>query len=192
MLRNIKTLLAVLVTAAACGAFLPGGAWAITQITNTATVNYNNEAAIAQTAVTGSTTYAAKSDPLLTVLKTREVGSGPSGTIETFVIKVTYPQISDVESICGDDSDADSVVVTDPIPAGFTFVGGSLALSTNNGTSSAYLTDETSGDDAGDYDLSNAGAITVSLGTLTEGTGDEAGCASGATARIVYFQAIKD
>lgn len=184
-------ILATFALVAICGAFLPGAASAITQITNTATVNYDNEAAVAQTPATGSTTYAAESDPLLTVLKTRAVGSGPSGTVETFSIKVTYPQIVDATLLCGDDSDADSVVVTDPIPAGFTYVASSLELSTNNGSSYTSLTD--GGDaDAGDYNVTNAGAITVSLGTLTEGTGDETGCSSGATARIVRFQATKD
>lgn len=190
MLRNIKTLLAVLVTAAVCGAFLPGTASAITQITNTATVNYDNEAAVAQTPATGATTYAAESDPLLSVLKTATIGSGPSGTVETFVIKVTYPKISDVENICGDDSDADSVVVTDLVPVGFTYLASSLKLSVDNGTSFTDLTDG-GGDDEGDYDVTTSGTVTVSLGTLTEGTGDEVGCSSGATARIITFQATK-
>lgn len=52
------------------------------------------------------------------------------------------------------------VVITDPIPANTTYTAGTLKL---NG---APLTDG-AGDDAGDYNLTNPGKVTVSLGNLT-------------------------
>lgn len=52
------------------------------------------------------------------------------------------------------------VVITDPIPANTTYTAGTLKL---NG---AGLTD-VNGDDAGDYNVTNPGKVTVSLGNLT-------------------------
>jgi hypothetical protein len=174
--------------AAVCGAFLPGTALAIDQITNTASVDYSNEALVAQTTATGSTTFAAESDPVLLVVKTRNPGSGPSGTPVTFSIKITYPVFDDDYDFCGDDSDAKGVVVTDPIPSGFTYVLGTLKLSEDNGAGYTTLTDPVDGDE-GDFNGTTK-IITVSLGTLTEGMGDAA-CDED-TARIITFQATKD
>ena len=56
-------------------------ALAVTTITNSGTAAYNNAAAIAQATVTGSTTFTAQSDPVLSVVKTRNIGAGPAGVV---------------------------------------------------------------------------------------------------------------
>ena len=56
---------------------------------------------------------------------------------------------------------ATGAVITDPIPPNTTYVPGSLTL---NGAS---LGDSTADADAGDYNVTNPGEITVALGTLT-------------------------
>jgi hypothetical protein len=184
-----RMLFACLVAVAVAGVMLPGAAQAMYTITNTGTVNFDNEAGTPQTAVSGSTTFTAESDPILVVVKTRDVGSGPSGTTVTFQIKVTYPQIADTALLCGDDSDADSVVMTDAIPAGFTYDGETMRLSVNNGSTWTNLTDaDDSPTDEANY---SGGTITVGLGTLTEGMGDAA-CGMAGAARIIEFQATKD
>lgn len=54
---------------------------------------------------------------------------------------------------------AESIVITDPVPANTTYAAGSLTLN------AAALTDA-AGDDAGDFDATRPGEVTVSLGDL--------------------------
>jgi len=188
MVRNrMMTTLAVVTVLTA------GAAHAVTTITNTATANYNNEAAVAQTAVTGSTTFTAQSDPVLAVVKTGDKAAGPSTTVVTWRVRVAYPQIADIPLICGDDSKATSVAITDPIPAGFTYVAGSIRVSADNGaTFGAFGTDAVDGVDASGYNVSfGGGTVTANLSDLVEGQGDAA-CGSLATALVVEFKATKN
>ena len=120
-------------------------------------------------------------EPQLYVSKVGDKGSGPCGTVVTWDTTIAYPPIEDSLFRCGDDQPASSVALTDAIPAGMTYVPGSLQLSTDNGSSFGLLTDGT-GDDAGEV---VAGVVTVRLGTLTEGDGDW-NC-NLAAARIVRF-----
>lgn len=61
------------------------------------------------------------------------------------------------------DGTAEGLVITDPIPANTTYVAESIDL---NG---ADMTDA-AGDDEADFDVTNAGAITVDLGDVPDGT----------------------
>ena len=150
-------------------------AHALVDVCNTATGNYNNSAAVVQAAVIGSTCFTAQSNPILVIDKTRSPGNGAPGTNVTFDIKVTYPKIVDGPLVCGDDSTATSVVITDPIPSGaggFSYVGGAgtLQLSTDNG---GTFVDKTAVADADE--LSVVGAmLTANLANFTEGQGDAA------------------
>ncbi len=168
------------------GLLAPPAAQAITTVTNTATANYKNEAAVAQAAQVGSTVFSAKSDPVLSVVKTRNVGSGPAGTVVIWTIKVTYPRIADIPLVCGDDSNATNVVVTDPIPAAFTYNAGTLEYSTDNGTTFNPNTDVADGDALSIA----AGVVTANIGTMTEGQGDAA-CTAG-TAILFRFATTKN
>ena len=187
MLRNklnFAVLSAVMLTA--------GAANAVTTITNTATANFNNEAAVAQTAVLGSTTFTAQSDPVLAVVKTGDKASGPSGTVVTWQIRVAYPRIADVPLICGDDSKATSVVITDPIPAGFTYSAGTLRVSNDNGATFSAATDAVGGDPLG-FDVSESGGlVTANCPDLVEGQGDTVNCATSPDALVIELQATKN
>jgi len=79
-------------------------------------------------------------------------------------------------------ADADNVVFTDAIPAAATFVPGSIRLGTPGQTygDATALTDALDGD-AGNYNATTAGAVTVSLGTLSPGT-----------SKVVFFKAAVD
>ncbi|MEK7475133.1 MAG: hypothetical protein AAB152_05805 [Candidatus Coatesbacteria bacterium] len=107
-------------------------------------------------------------EPRLYVSKVGDKGSGPCGTAVTYDVTVAYPPIEDSLFQCADDQPATSVVLTDAIPAGMTYVPGSLKRSTDNGTSFGALTDAADGD-AGEV---AAGTVTVRLGTIAEGDGD--------------------
>ncbi len=61
--------------------------------------------------------------------------------------------------------DADNVEMVDDIPANTTFVAGTLYLG------AVQLTDGTAGDDEGDYNLTNVGAVTVAVVTVAQGGG---------------------
>ena len=169
--------------------FLPLSARAATVITNTGTANYTNEAAVAQAAVNGSTVFTVALNPVLTVVKTRDIGKGQSGQVVTFEIRVAYPRKADVLLLCGDDSDALTVNITDAVPAGMTYVANSIKISTNNGGAyGAAGTDASDGVDASGFDVSSvAGTVTAKLGTIIEGTGDAA-CTGVGTTRVVQFK----
>ena len=150
-------------------------AHALVDVCNTATGNYNNSAAVVQAAVNGSTCFTAQSNPILSIVKTRNPGTGAPGTNVTFDIKVTYPKIVDVPLVCGDDSTATSVVITDPIPSGangFTYVGGAgtLQLSTDNGGS---FVNKSSASDADELSVVGS-TLTANLANFVEGQGDAA------------------
>jgi hypothetical protein len=184
-----------MMTAMAVAAMLTAGAaHAVTTITNTATANYNNAAAIAQTAVNGSTTFTAQSDPVLAVVKTGDKAQGPKGTVVTWHVRISYPRIADVPLICGDDSKAQGVVVTDPIPAGFTYNAGTIKVSTDDGvTFGAAGTDAVDGVDASGFNVSyGAGTVTANLSDLVEGQGDSVNCAASPKALVVEFKATKN
>jgi len=180
---------AVLAVVLAGAIFSSLNAQAASVITNTGTVNYTNEAAVAQAAVVGNTVFTVSLNPVLTVVKTRDIGKGQSGQVVTFEIRVAYPRKTDVLLLCGDDSDALTVNITDAIPAGMTYVASSIKVSTDNGGAfSPAGTDASDGVDASGYDVSSvAGLVTAKLGTIIEGTGDAA-CTGVATTRVVQFK----
>lgn len=171
-----------------------GAVHATTTITNTATANYTNEAAVGQGPVTGSTTFTAQSDPVLAVVKTGDKAAGPSGTVVTWRVRVSYPRIADALNLCEDDSRALSVVITDPVPAGFTYNPGTIRVSTDDGaTFGAAGTDAVDGVDASGFNVSFAGTtVTANLGTFVEGQGDTANCGTSAKALVVEFMATKN
>lgn len=189
MLRNRITLAVAFATVLAAGS-----AQAVTTITNNVTVDFNNEAGQIQTAATGSTTFTAQSDPVLAVVKTGDKAAGPAGTVVTWHIRVAYPRITDALNLCGDDSQATSVVVTDAVPAGFTYNPGSIRVSADDGaTFGAAGTDASDGIDASGYDVSFAGTtVTANLGSLVEGQGDTANCATSPKALVVELKATKN
>jgi len=182
--------IAVLSVVLGAALLAPLAVQAATVITNTGTANYQNEAAQAQAAVNSSTVFTVAVDPVLTVVKTRDIGKGKTGTVVTYEIRVAYPRVADALTICGDDSNAVATTITDAIPAGMTFVNNSMRVSTNNGAAwSAYGTNASDGVEVGSgYDLRYAaGTMTAILGTIVEGTGDAA-CAGVATTLVVQFQ----
>ncbi len=61
--------------------------------------------------------------------------------------------------------DATTVEVVDNVPSNTTFTAGTLYLG------AAQLTDGVQGDDEGDYNLTNVGAITVEVATLAASGG---------------------
>ena len=189
MLRN-KIRFAVL-SAAVLGA---GAAQAMTSVTNTASANYKSETGIAQTAVTGSTNFGVSSDPVLSVVKTGDVSKGPKGTVVTWQIRVSYPRIADTDGVCGDDSKAQSVVVTDPIPAGFTYNPGTIKVSVNDGSTFGLAgTDASDSVDASGFDVSEAsGIVTAKPSDFVEGQGDTVNCGTQPKALVVEFQATRN
>jgi len=177
----------IAVAVVAAGAvFASLNAQAATVITNTGTANYDNESLVAQAPVSGATVFTVAANPVLAVVKTRDIGKGQSGSVVTYQIRVSYPKIADVLLICGDDSDAKNTVITDAIPAGMTYVPGSIKVSTNNGGAFLAGTDASDGVDASGFNVSfAAGSVSAALGTITEGIGE---CAGVGTALVVQFQ----
>lgn len=191
MLRNVKLLAVAAVAAAALFGARP--AEAITNICNTAYVDFENEAntPITPGMTTGSTCFAAESDPVLVIEKINTGAvSGGSGTTINWEITTYYPKISDIENLCGDDSNALNVTISDPIPAAFTYVPGTLEVSTDNGGTWTPLTD--AADSPTDEGEVVGSTVTVRLGSFAEGLGDAA-CVGGVTGRQkIRFQATKN
>jgi uncharacterized repeat protein (TIGR01451 family) len=91
--------------------------------------------------------------PDLAVVKSvLPAGPQPPTTVLTYTIVVTN----------NGQGDAVAVVVTDPIPVFTTYVAGSLTLN-GGGLTDAGL------DDAGDFNVTAGGAITVTIGTIAPG-----------------------
>jgi len=183
---NRKIAVAAAVLAGAMSASL--GARASTVITNTGYIDFTNEAAVAQTAVVGNTVFVVAANPVLAVAKTRDVARGPAGTIVTYQIKVTYPQLG---TACDDDSAAKNIIVRDTIPAGLKYIAGAgnFRVSYDNGGSWANLSVGADADE-GDVSVGASDIITVNLTPAAhidfpEGSG---ACVAG-TARIVEFKA---
>ncbi len=76
-------------------------------------------------------------------------GAQPPGQVLTYTVVVTN----------NGTGDADNIVLTDPIPANTTYVPGSITLNAVGKTDIAL-------DDEGDFNVTTAGAVTVSIGTL--------------------------
>lgn len=101
---------------------------------------------------TDVTTIAA---PTLAVVKSvAPAGPQPPGTVLTYTVIVTN----------NGTGQADAVVVTDPVPANTTYQAGSITLD------GAGRTDAGDADGA-DYNVTTAGAVTVTVGTLASGGG---------------------
>lgn len=113
-------------------------------LTVTGTSTFNN--AVFESAIDTTTIDA----PDLAVTKAvAPLGDQPPGATLTYTITITN----------NGGANALSVVMTDPIPANTTYVGGSITLG------GAPKTD-VSGDDEADYNVTNPGMITVSVGSL--------------------------
>jgi len=192
MLHKKMTMAAVIVAGAI---FASLTAQAATVITNTGTANFDNESAVAQTAVTGSTVFTVAANPVLSVVKTRDIGKGQSGTVVTYQIRVSYPRVADVLLLCGDDSNAVNTTITDLIPAGMTYNIGTIRVSNDNGATWLVATDGSDGVEviSGydiDFGITTAGTITAKLGTIIEGLGDVA-CAGVASTKVIEFKVTK-
>jgi hypothetical protein len=184
MLRNQMTCAVLLAAVLAAGA-----ARATVIFTNTATANYNNEAAVAQPPVLGTVGFTGQSNPVLAVVKTGDKASGPSGTVVTWQVRVSYPRVADVPLVCGDDSKAQSVVITDPIPAGFTYNANSVDVSTDDGGTWTPVADGASG--LGFTVAFGALTLTVNTPDLVEGQGDTVNCGASPQALAFRFKATK-
>jgi len=123
MLRNKTTkrftLWAPLAVAVLAVVLFSKGALAATTITNEGTAHYTNEASTAMTPVVGSVAFTKMDNPVLTVVKTRDVASGLPGDTVTYTVTISYPQIG---PSAGDDSLAQNISFTDTIPSGMTFL----------------------------------------------------------------------
>ncbi len=189
MLRN-RTILLLAVLAVAV-AFAPAVGRAATIITNTGYVDYTNEASAAQPVALGATAFTVAANPILSVAKTRDVGRGPSGTITTFTIKVTYPQIG---ADCTDDSNAMGIILRDTLPAGLEFASAEptpFRVSYDNGGSWINLS---TADDADEGEVDTAPAQDVITVNLTERVGytsmpEGAGACVAGTARLIEVKA---
>ncbi|MDH3785087.1 MAG: DUF11 domain-containing protein, partial [Acidobacteriota bacterium] len=104
-------------------------------------------------------TTTVQSPDLGVVKSVSPVGNQPPGTTLTYTIVVTNNGAVD----------ALNIVLTDPVPANTTYVGSSITQD------AATRTDGADGDNA-DHDDTNAGEVTVAIGTL----------ASGASTTIVF------
>jgi len=156
----------------------PGGS--STSITNAGTVIAQNEANVAQPPVVATVVFTAKANPVLAVVKTSNLAAGAPGQLVEYALALTYPQIG---GVCGDDSSAVGVTLTDTIPAGMTYVANSSSVSVDNGTTFGLGTDAVDGTDvAGIAAVSFvSGQVRVTfLNAIPE-------CAAGATTRIVKF-----
>jgi len=156
MLRN--KMYAVLFGLLAVALFGASVSRAETIITNTGYVDYTNEAGLQQAAAQSATVFTKYANPALAVLKTRDVGKGPQGTVVTYTIKITYPRIG---TSCGDDSVAKNIIFDDTVPAGMTFNTGTLRRNWAGGGWTVLA------DPAGTL-------ITVPVPDMNEGDGDAA------------------
>lgn len=108
------------------------------------------DAGVADPATDTSTVAA----PALTVVKSvAPAGPQPPGATLTYTMVVTN----------GGSGDALSVVLTDPLPASTSYVGGSIRQD------GAARTDGADGDNA-DFGMTNPGKVTVNIGTMTTGS----------------------
>lgn len=110
---------------------------------------------------TGTYTVASSA---LSVSKTSDVISDPfNGTTNPKAIPGATVRYSvTVANAAGASASASSVVLVDAIPSNMTYVAGSITLNAATQTDA----DDT---DESDYDVTNSGAVTVNLGTLTAG-----------------------
>jgi fimbrial isopeptide formation D2 family protein len=187
MLRNKVIGLSVL--AVAVGMMIPRTAGAVTKVCNVGTVNYSNNAATpkAMAAVSSGALDACittKSNPSLTITKIVDNLTPAIGDTVTYTITVVYPKITDVTDVCGDDSVAKNIVVTDAIPVGVTYTPGTLKLITHG--VSKDLTDVVDLPIADEGEVVGAN-LTVRPSDMNEGDGDT--CDADNT-RVITFQAV--
>ena len=194
MSRNRMTKFgAVIVAAVLLGVVAPRYAGALIQVDNTGVANFENGAGTAQPAVNGVGTFYRQGDPVLAVDKkvwdathtTDLTGTNiPIGTTILYEITITYPKVADVPDVCGDDSVAQNIVITDALPAQVTYTAGTLQL-WEDGVGPTSLSD---GADADDGEVV-AGTVTVRIPTdMNEGDGDAA-CTAGNT-RVIRVEGV--
>ncbi|HEY3174336.1 MAG TPA: hypothetical protein VGK94_01105 [Candidatus Polarisedimenticolia bacterium] len=128
---------------------VPAGTASGTVDTMTVTGTSSFNLAISDTATDITTVNAPDMSVVKSVLP---VGSQPPGATLTYTVVVTN----------NGSGSATSVVLTDPIPANTTYVAGSITLNAVSKTDVAL-------DDEGDFNVTTAGAVTVSIGLLAPG-----------------------
>jgi uncharacterized repeat protein (TIGR01451 family) len=128
---------------------VPGGTASGTSDTLTITGTSSFNTGVSDTAVDTTTVNA----PTLSVVKSvLPAGPQPPATVLTYTMVVTNNGAGN----------ATAVVLTDPIPAFTQYVAGSITLNAAGLTDAGF-------DDAGDVNVTTAGAITVTVGTLGPG-----------------------
>lgn len=193
MVRN-RMMTAMAVTTALAAGLFASQARATAIFTNTGTGNYLNEAGQLMLTVTATANFTGQSNPALAIVKTSAPIAGPSGTIVTWHMRVSYPRIADAALVCGDDSKAKTVVISDVVPIGFTYIAATIKVSADDGvTFGAAGTDAADGVDASGYDVSLVtNTVAAKLGDLVEGQGDTVNCGSQPKALVVEFKATKN
>jgi hypothetical protein len=151
-----------------------------TTIVNTGTAAFQNEVSVAQIPVAASVNFIVQANPVVAVVKTSNPPVGIHGQRIEYLLKVTYPQLG---GVCGDDSPANAVSLTDTVPAGMTYVVNSTSVSIDNGATYGLGTDAVDGTDvpgvAAVSFSSNQVRVTFTA-PLTE-------CTTGAATRVVKF-----
>lgn len=187
MLRNkISAFCVAFAAVAVVGALLPRPASAIMQICNTAYVDYQNDGGTGMAqGKSPLSCFDRKSNPTLTVTKTVSNPTPAIGDTVTYTITVRYPKVTDVAAVCGDDSSARTIVVSDVLPVEVTYAPNSITLSENGGAPAAIA-------DANGWNL---GTRTVTVGgagalitNMNEGDGDAA--CTAANTRVIVFQGV--
>ena len=194
MLRKRVTTVGVTFAAAVLlGVVSPRHAGALIQIDNTGVANFQNGSGTAQPAVNGVGTFYRQSNPVLAVTKkiwddvahTTDLTNAnlAIGTAIVYEITITYPKFVDVADVCGDDSIAQAIVITDAIPTQVTYTAGTLALSENGGAFGGLS-------DGADADAGEvvAGTVTVRPSNMNEGDGDAA--CTGANTQVIRIEGV--
>lgn len=119
------------------------------------TVTVTGTTVFAPTATDSATDTINVQAPVLSVVKSvAPLGAQPPGTVLTYTIVVTNNGAGA----------ANAVVLTDPAPADTTYVSGSITVGGNPRTDGADADDS-------DFGVTNAGQVTVNVGTLAAGGG---------------------
>ena len=167
-------------------------AHAMFTVTNTGSLDFTNEASVAQPRQENTANFDRQSNPVLAVDKkiwdstftTDLTGTQIAiGTAVGYEITITYPKVVDSYDICGDDSAAQNIVFTDTIPTEITYQADSVEVSIN-GAAFVGKTDIADGDAT----VVTGSLMTVGAADITdmsEGDGDAA-CTPANTRRIRF------
>lgn len=149
-------------------------------IVNTGTATFQNDDSIVQLPVTAAVNFTVQANPVVQVVKTRLPAFGVKNQRVEYSLAVTYPQLG---AVCGDDSPAAGVSLTDTIPAGMTYVVNSTSVSVDNGATFSLGTDAADGVDV--PGVANVTFAANQVRVLFVNPLPE--CTGGATTRVVKF-----